>query len=347
MNSVTRRRTDSNIDSDIDICVLVADDDPDYRTYLAALARRNGLEVETAADGAEALDRLKSGDFDLLLADYEMPHLDGVTLIAAVRSLERISGLYAVMLTGHDDVAVKIEALTAGYDDFLSKRSTEVELLAKVAAARRMLSRQRALDIAAREWRDLATRDELTGVFSRRFFFDEAARHLGAGRTMGIILIDLDDFKTINDTWGHLTGDRILRDIGALFLRQTRHGDVIARFGGDEFVLLACEASLDDTRAIAQRVVDAIASLRWDAGENIIQVRATTGVGHSLLLPGANADVILDAADRDLYANKWLRKQPNATAEELYQYRRDHQSEVVRLPDVPIVRLRGEGESRG
>jgi diguanylate cyclase (GGDEF)-like protein len=204
-------------------------------------------------------------------------------------------------------------------------------VLAKVAAARRMLSRQRALDQAVREWQGIASRDELTGVCSRRFFFEEAARTLAEGHTVGIILLDLDNFKKINDTHGHLTGDRILRDIGSQFLRRTRHGDVIARFGGDEFVLLVSGLTLEEMRNVGRRVAADLEMLQWSSGSETLRVSATFGVSSSTLIANATVDQVLEAADRDLYLNKWLRRNPDATPEDLYRYERERSAEVVGL----------------
>ena len=316
-----RRRNDLPPESESEpIRLLIAEDDENFGRWLAAVARRLHLEVATAADGAEALDLLRGSDFDMLISDYEMPKKDGLELIAAVRGEPAICGLYAVMLTGHDRPAVKINALTLGYDDFLAKGCTEVEVVAKVAAARRMLARQRALDADAREWRDIANRDELTKVATRRFFFEQAERHLAGTSSIGIVLFDVDDFKTINDAHGHLTGDRVLRDIGAVFLRRTRTDDVIARYGGDEFVLLVLNLSVDETRCVAERLVTELSELRWNVGETTIGASVTMGIGCSALVENATVERLLDVADHELYARKWLRKHPSATAPEVYQY---------------------------
>jgi diguanylate cyclase (GGDEF)-like protein len=300
--------------------VLIAEDDENFGQWLATVARRLQLEVVTAVDGAEAFDLLRSGDFDMLISDYEMPKKDGLELIAAVRAEPSTGGLYAVMLTAHDRPAVKINALTLGYDDFLAKGCTEIEVVAKVAAARRMLARQRAHDADAREWRDIANQDELTKVATRRFFFEQAERHLASLTSVGVVLFDVDDFKAINDAHGHLTGDRVLKDIGALFLRRTRTGDVIARYGGDEFVLLVLNLKVDETRCVAERLVAELSELQWTVGETTLRLGMTMGIGCSALIDQATIERLLDVADHDLYASKWLKKHPSATAPEAYQY---------------------------
>src|SRR6266852_2813131 len=214
LSPALRRRSDLPPEASSErIRVLIAEDDENFGMWLSTVARRLGLDVATVLDGAQAFDRLHSGDFDMLISDFEMPKKDGLELIAAVRAEPSTSGLYAVMLTAHDRPAVKINALTLGYDDFLAKGCTEVEVVAKVAAARRMLARQRALDADVREWRDIANQDELTRVATRRFFFEQAERNLSEKQDLGIVLFDIDDFKAINDTYGHLMGDRVLKDV--------------------------------------------------------------------------------------------------------------------------------------
>ncbi|MGH9422456.1 MAG: GGDEF domain-containing response regulator [Thermoanaerobaculia bacterium] len=288
--------------------MLIAEDDEGFGEWLAAIARKAGLTVTTAADGEEALEKLKASHFDLLIADFKMPRKDGLELIADVRADPANSGLYAVMLTAHDELSVKVTALTLGYDDFLAKGCTEVEVAAKVSAARRILTHQRALDADAREWRDIANHDELTRVGTRRFFFEQAERHLNDRENIGIVLFDVDDFKSINDVFGHLMGDKVLKDIGTLFLRRTRSDDVIARYGGDEFVLLVLNLTAAETRAVAERLANELTQLQWTAAGTTLHVEIAMGMACSALMPGASVEQLLDAADRDLYAQKAARK---------------------------------------
>jgi diguanylate cyclase (GGDEF)-like protein len=327
-----RRRNDLPPDPPAEpIRVLIAEDDENFSVWLASIARRLGLTVITATNGEDALQRLTEAHFDLLISDFAMPRKDGLALIAEVRANPVTSGLYAVMLTAHDELSVKVTALTLGYDDFLAKGCTEVEVVAKVAAARRILARQRALDADAREWRDIANHDELTRVATRRFFFEQAERHLAQGEIIAVVLFDLDDFKRINDDHGHLTGDRVLKDMGALFLRRTRSDDVIARYGGDEFVLLVHNLTVDETRAVAERLAAELSSLQWHERGATVQAGVTIGMGCSSLIPGATIQQLLEAADRELYANKWLKKHPTTTRPEAYEY------PDAAAPEVPSI----------
>ncbi|HYK05101.1 MAG TPA: diguanylate cyclase [Thermoanaerobaculia bacterium] len=318
--------------------VLLVDDDDNFRAWMSLLMRRLGFLVETAADGVLALEHLRCGAFDLLISDLEMPRMNGMELIREIRATPELAHQYAVMLTSHEDLDSKVGALTTGYDDFLTKSCTEVEVVAKVIAAHRMLSRQRIVSTAAHEWQTIATRDELTGVSTRRAFVEEAERCLTEGRFIGIALLDLDDFKPINDNFGHLTGDRILRDIGALFLSRTRSTDLIARWGGDEFVLLVRDLALDDVAGAAERLVTEVASMQWTSGDLFFGMSVTSGVAHSSLLDSPTLEQLLDVADRDLYAKKWLKKHPGERSD-LYEYP-DSGASIVSLPPSGEARKR-------
>jgi two-component system, cell cycle response regulator len=320
MTAPVRRRHDSDHPIEaMSAHVLVVDDDENFRAWLSLLMRRLGFSVASAGDGEEALVRMHESAFDLLVCDLEMPRMNGLEVIRVVRSTPALSNQYAVMLTSHENVQTKVASLEAGYDDFLAKSCTEVEVVAKVIAAKRMLARQRLMSVAMREWQTLATRDELTGVATRRTFFQCAERYLGEGRLIGVAIIDLDGFKPINDTYGHLTGDRILRDIGSLFLNRTRADDLISRFGGDEFLLLVVDQPLHDLTGAAERLTSEVSSLQWTCDTTTILVSATSGIAHSSLLPRATIEQLLEAADRDLYAKKWLKKNPGASPH-LYEY---------------------------
>lgn len=329
-----RRKTDSEEPPVAPgVRVLIVEDDEGYRIWLRTLVRRLGCTVAVAVDGTDALIKLTASQYDLLLSDLEMPKLDGLDLITHVRSHPTASMIYAVMITSRDDVQSRLSALTRGFDDFLPKSCGEVEVAAKVAAAGRLLARQKARDAELLHWRLLATRDELTNVATRRTFVEQARQQLADGRPASVLLFDLDDFKRINDTWGHLTGDRILRDVGALFLAHTRREDVVARFGGDEFIFLAPEVSMEEAAGIAERLVAAIGQLSWLAGTDTLRITASAGIAHSVLLGEPTVDALIDAADRDLYARKFLKKNPAAPPEELYEYpEEEHEGKVVSLP---------------
>lgn len=345
MSTPHRRRSDSDANGLPPLRALVVDDDVNYRTYIGALLQRFDFEITNASDGSEASAALAEYAFDLLIIDCEMPKLNGLELIQQIRGVRRCADIYALMLTAHEDLDTKITALRAGFDDFIQKSTPDVEIVAKIGAARRLIVRQRRLDTTVRELYGLATRDELTGLFNRRYFFTEADRMLAEGTVVNLVLYDLDHFKHVNDTYGHLAGDRILRDIGSLFLGRTRHQDIISRYGGDEFVLLVGNALVDEVELIAERLANDLCQLEWSFGDDVIRVGVTTGLASSALLEKPSISQLLNACDRDLYKNKWVRRHPGLDPS-LYEYpssRADRISELVEFPARPFdVRVEEE-----
>lgn len=326
-----RRRSDRDSGDVSPLQALVVDDHAAYRTYITILLKRAGFQVTAFGDAAEALAALaQKPDYHLLVVDSEMPRMSGLGFISAVRAHDQIGDVYAVMLTGRSDVETKLSALRLGFDDFITKASSEEEISAKLSAARRLVSRQHRLDERLRELYGLATRDELTGLFNRRFFFAEAERLLSEG-VVNLVFFDLDEFKRINDSYGHLAGDRILRDVGSLFMRRTRMEDLIARYGGDEFVMLVPGLDPSEVERLARRIGEEIASEQWTFGIDTLRIGVTTGIACSSLLDRPTVAQLLSAGDRDLYKNKWIRKNPDVDPR-LYRYDQGRDANVVELP---------------
>lgn len=335
MATPLRRRTDQEAGESTPLRVLVVEDDAAYRSYLSSLLPRFGFSVTAVGDGAEALVALRTeAPYDMLLVDCEMPRVSGLALIASARQQKDYRDTFAIMLTGRTDPETKISALGLGFDDFITKTSGEAEIAAKLSAARRVVSRHKKLDETARELYGLAMRDELTGLFNRRFFFAEAERFLQEDRTVNLVLFDLDDFKRVNDSLGHLAGDRILRDIGGLFLRRTRHEDLIARYGGDEFVMLISTLDLGQVAVLADRVTEEIARLQWTFGTETVSVGATIGLACSSFLQNPSVAQLISAGDRDLYKNKWMRKNPEMDPS-IYEYDAARDAQVLAMLNRP------------
>src|ERR1051326_1491924 len=198
-----RRRSDIESTGLPPLRALVAEDDENYAAYIAVLLRRFGFDVTIAPNGTKAFAAAQERPVDVAVIDFEMPGMNGLELIAALRGNHRSADMYALMVTGHTDLETKVAALRLGYDDFITKSTGDTEMIAKLGAARRLVQRQRRLDAAVRELYGLATRDELTGLFNRRYFYAEAERMLAEGCKINLALFDLDDFKKVNDNHGH------------------------------------------------------------------------------------------------------------------------------------------------
>jgi two-component system cell cycle response regulator len=304
--TLARRRSDIEALSETPLRVLAVDDDRMYLKRLQLVLTRAGFDVVTAHDGASALDRIKQDrDISVLLIDLSMPGMDGIETVRHARATCAFPGLYAILLTASDGTEVKLRALDSGLDDFLTKSSADSEILAKLRSAARRLEMERRLHLQNEELQTLALTDELTGISNRRALFREADNILTSGKSLSVVLFDLDKFKAVNDTYGHLMGDRILADVAACLKANTRVGDVIARYGGDEFVLLLPETNTQAARAITDRIREQIAQLRWDVAGHTICINVGTGL--STAGSGSSISTLLAESDAKLYDAKMAR----------------------------------------
>jgi two-component system cell cycle response regulator len=300
------RRKEERADPREPLRLLAVDDDRNYLRRLQLVLTRAGFDVVTADDGDAALDRIRHDhDISVLLIDLSMPGMDGIETVRRAREASTFPGLYAILLTGSDGTDLKLRAFDGGLDDFLTKSSPDSEILAKLRSAARRIEMERKLHLENEELQTLALTDELTGIANRRALFRAADEMLEAGKVMSVALFDLNHFKQINDTYGHLVGDRILADVAACLAEHTRVGDVIARYGGDEFVLLLPNTSAADARQITDRIRDRIAQLEWDIGGNLITVAVGTGLATAG--SGSSIATLLAESDAKLYDAKMSR----------------------------------------
>jgi two-component system, cell cycle response regulator len=303
--TLTRRRSDVPL-AEPPLRVLAVDDDRMYLKRLQLVLTRAGFDVVTANDGPSALERIRQDrDVSVLLIDLSMPGMDGIETVRRARQACEFPGLYAILLTASDGTEVKLRALDSGLDDFLTKSSEDSEILAKLRSAARRLEMERRLHLENAELQTLALTDELTGIANRRALFREADEILSSGKSLSVVLFDLNHFKQINDTFGHLMGDRILADVAACLKAHTRVGDVIARYGGDEFVLLLPDTPSHAARQITERICEKIAELRWDVSGT--PVRINVGTGLSTAGTGSSISTLLAESDAKLYDAKMAR----------------------------------------
>jgi len=211
--------------------VLAVDDDPSVLEALEVLLGSAGLQVRTLGDPRALFEELEESAPDLLVLDFDLPHADGVEICQALRSTPRWGTLPVVFLTGRTDSEAVHRIFRAGADDYLTKPVVGPELVARVS---NRLERVRLL-------RELADTDPLTGVLNRRRSTELLEHHLQAadrfGQPLSLAVLDLDHFKAVNDRHGHACGDEVLRRVADLLRERFRGEDVVARWGGEEFVV--------------------------------------------------------------------------------------------------------------
>ena len=298
---LSRRETDSG---EPKVTVLAIDDDRAYLLYLQRLLSRAGYEVRLATDGGSAIEILRNEKIDLLLVDLNMPGMDGIETVRRIQADAALRNLYAILLTAANHADTRVHALDSGLDDFMDKASTGRELLAKLRSAVRRLEVERQLHIENAQLQALALTDELTGLANRRSLFQTAQQMLESALPLAVVLFDLNEFKQINDTFGHLAGDRVLADLGRFFNDRTRLGDLAGRYGGDEFVLL-CPASTETAaRKIAERLAAEMRELSWTIRGETFGISCTFGVSWTDIAGRDQLPEILSRCDEELYREK-------------------------------------------
>jgi diguanylate cyclase (GGDEF)-like protein len=283
--------------------ILLAEDEKMTAAVMGRTLTSWGHEVTVAADGPAAWRLSQEEHFPVILADWMMPGLDGLELCRRVRGLAGRSYTYFVMFTGRAGFEDRLEALAAGADDFLGKPFDPRELVARLEIARRLLAIQDELERKNVALRELATTDELTGLKNRRSFFETLESHFAlASRQrspLSLVLLDVDHFKSYNDTFGHPAGDDLLRRLADVLRCTTRAHDTVARHGGEEFAVLLPATGAVVARGLAGRLQETIERRDWPHSP----VTASFGVTTMTLQTG-NALELVDQADRALYASK-------------------------------------------
>jgi two-component system cell cycle response regulator len=246
--------------------ILVVDDQKTLGLALSGTLMRLGHEPNLITSGVAALELINREDWRLVITDWMMPEMDGPELCRKIRSARRHPYVYLIMVTGRTDRQDRLEGLAAGADDFLTKPVDEDELAVRLAIAGRILGIQAELEEKNALLRDMVNLDPLTGLANRRRLsegIDAAVSRAAAGVPFSVLAIDVDHFKSFNDEFGHLAGDEVLRTVSATLRANTRSGDLVARFGGEEFIVLLPGVDARVAVQIAEALRAAIASQNW------------------------------------------------------------------------------------
>jgi diguanylate cyclase (GGDEF)-like protein len=252
--------------------ILVADDDPLSRTLLERTLERAGYEVTAVDNGRLAADCLCCQDGPrLALLDWVMPELDGPAVCREVRQKREQPYVHMLLLTSKESKQDVVAGLESGADDYLIKPFDPEELKARLRTGLRILQLEDKLVEAREDLRFKATHDPLTGLFNRGVILDLLAREVDRmdreGGSAVVLLVDIDNFKNINDTRGHVAGDAVLKEVACRILGSVRSYDYVGRYGGEEFlvVLNNCDESLALPRAehIRQAIAGAPVHTAW------------------------------------------------------------------------------------
>lgn len=289
--------------------VLIAEDSPIFQGMLRHLLRKWGYEVIVAEDGERAWECLSAENAPrLAILDWMMPGMDGVEVCRRVRSMDREPYTYLILLTARSENQYLVEGMDAGADDYLTKPFNAHELRVRLRAGRRILELQEELLRTRDALKRQATHDGLTGALNRTAILEVLDKELARGSRerspVGIVLADLDHFKAVNDTHGHLAGDEVLRQAAHRMLAQLRNYDSLGRYGGEEFlvVLPGCESA--GAASQAERLRESIAGTPFRYGAGEVPVTCSLGISWADFPDPSQAEMLVRRADQALYRAK-------------------------------------------
>jgi len=315
--------------------VLIAEDDEASLDILQFLIRQWGYRVITARDGKEALNKVEIFKPDLILSDVMMPNMTGYELCKHIKASYKDLFIPIILVTAKSDMDSKLAGFDIGADDYLTKPYSHTELEARIKSLFRikelhdqltrrnneLLDLNRKLQVSLDEINQLkieleekneqllqlSRHDSLTNLFNRRTFFElidgEFSRSKRYSLSLSGIMFDLDHFKKINDTYGHLAGDFVLNRVAKVLLKNSRKNDIIARYGGEEFVMLLPNTNLQQAYIVGERIRGEIEAGEFIFGDNFIKLTISCGIAE-LMPEDADKNMFLIAVDEELYRAK-------------------------------------------
>ena len=287
--------------------ILIADDDPVARRLLERTLERLGHDVVAVTDGTSALKvLLDPAGPRMAILDWMMPGLDGLAVCRAVREREA-PYVYLILLTARDGDDDIVAGLVAEADDYLTKPFDARELNARIQSGERILDLEAKLLTAERDLRHEATHDRLTGLWNRGMVLDDLDRTVNRVRRTGehltVAIADVDHFKSVNDTYGHAAGDRVLREAARRIRECLRDLDAVGRYGGEEFLIVLASRDSVGQLAALDRVRLVVRQTPIDVGCAHVSVTLSMGAAR-LMTQESDAVSLISAADEALYQAK-------------------------------------------
>jgi two-component system, cell cycle response regulator len=294
--------------------VLLVEDDPIQAESAKDLLRNAGYDVTLAIDGVSAIKYVKTTKPDIILLDVVLPGLDGYEVCRWLKLEESTRGIPVIMLTIKKELSDKISGLHIGADDYLPKPYNELELNARIYASLRTKALQDELKTKNKQLEDLlykveymAITDVLTGLYNRRRFHDVLAKEFERSKRyaspFSLVFMDVDHFKSVNDGYGHLMGDKVLSDLASIIKKNIRDIDTAARYGGEEFTAILPSTTKEAALHVAERIRKSIEKHVFPEmpGRTITISIGISGIPDKKI---DNEDTLIRSADIALYRAK-------------------------------------------
>jgi two-component system cell cycle response regulator len=288
--------------------VLVVQADDAERMFQRALFAEAGMSVFEATSGAEVVDFLATDVPDLVVLGRSLPDMDGLDLLPRFKGSEL--DLTPVLVVSHrSETAEKVRGLQLGADDYLQRPCDPAELLARAKALLRTKHAHDRIRKLQATLEQMVVADPLTGLHNRRYLMDRLVQEMQRsdrhGEPLAFAMIDLDSFKPVNDQYGHVIGDKVLRAVGGAIAKSVRASDVPARYGGDEFAIILPQTPAEGAMRVCERLLRAISevTLQDDTGR-AVKVTASLGLAYYPADDVETAEDLVHSADGALYGAK-------------------------------------------
>jgi two-component system cell cycle response regulator len=254
--------------------LLVIDDDADLRKLVIKRFQRTDLEIDEAWDITEAKRKMYQNAYDIIILDLVMYPESGYILLQLLKDDPKLKWIPLIVLSGSNDVEDKVKCLELGADDYVTKPFHFKELNARVA---RLLAR-------SHQFEQLSFRDGLTGAYNRRYFDNQITVELQRAKrnpvAMSLAILDIDRFKSINDTYGHQVGDQVLQGLSQVLRNNLRQTDLLCRYGGEEFVVLLLDTGEKEARDLMCGILEIVRTQTLAFfGEQPINITFSAGIG--------------------------------------------------------------------
>src|SRR5271167_1153164 len=287
--------------------VLVVDDSPVYRKLVEQILTNEPFTLFFAANGSEAMKLVEEHSPDIVLTDWMMPDFSGPELCARIRGREGVY-TYVILMTSDTRSANVVEGLAAGADDYITKPCVPAEMLARIGVGRRIVDLNRELCDKNRRLEEAARTDSLTNLPNRRAIEEWAVKQLRGSARHGfplwIVMGDIDNFKLINDTYGHEAGDIVLRESAEVLRTSTRSSDLCGRFGGDEFLMVITHVDTAAVEFTVNRFRERVGALRFSFQGQSTATTASFGIAGTLSKDVQEFGSMVRKADEMLYVAK-------------------------------------------
>ena len=285
---------------DKQVNILVVDDEEVMRDLLRDVLTETGYHVETTSSGEEAVEKVKQGNFSIVISDLKMPGMSGIEVLRKVKAVD--SNTCVIMITAYPSIESVTEAMHEGAYDYIIKpfNIEEINLV-----LRRAVERQYLLGEAVQKefYQEISILDGLTGLYNHRHFYEILPREIERAQrykhSLSVLMIDLDDFKKYNDTNGHLAGDKLLQDLASVLVRTVRSADIVFRYGGEEFTVVLPETTKQTGVEVAKRL--------FKSAREKLPVTLSVGIA-AYPDDGQTTEEVVTKADFAMYQAKQLGK---------------------------------------